>query len=423
MSTSSGEEIFRSENLLVRAVAGRDQARWTVTFDHYSNEGGLERPGFGEHFLASEGLSAIHFICRDNDWFQYEETLAACEVARAFLSSSERTLAYGSSMGAYAAIRLADAVGADAVLALAPQYSIDPNKAPWEHRWQQDGSRINWIETIDGPIRCTPIPYIVFDPKTDDLRHVDSIEQDIPVARIPLPFSRHPVTTYLYDTGLLQPLFHAALDLDGDPVRLMRENRHRRKSSAFYLAELAREQPQFRFRTAIALAERSVALQPDAPLPLFGLAEVKSRAGLHAEAFDVYDRIMAITGRDASYVCPYADARYRAGDLTGAIALAEEVCAGFPGRAHLLNWHAAFLWESGARSKAIEIQQAAIELNPHPMYVEKLRAFQAGLEAQQKPRAHISWFSRLASYLSPKSGYAPAVGLDLDRFRLKQPKT
>jgi tetratricopeptide (TPR) repeat protein len=393
------ETLYRSENLLVRTVPAGDESIWAVTFDHYRNEGGLDREGFGEEFLRERGISAIHFLCRGNDWYQYDDLLTACAAARTRLCGVRRVATYGSSMGAYAAIRMADALGATAVLALAPQYSIDPAKVPWERRWLQDGADIAWRKEIDGPIRCAAIPYVVFDPISDDLRHVEQIERDIAIHRIAIPFGRHPVTTYLSDTGLLAPLTLSVLTGEGDPIGLMRAGRARRKTSAFYLAELARAQPASRLKTAAALARRSVEIA-ESPLALLSLAQINTRSGLHEEAYAVFERIMEITGRDASYIYPYAEARHAGGDLAGALALAAEIIEALPGRAHLFNWQAGFLLESGNQEGAIASLCKAVALDPRQDYIERLKAALAfGSEpvAPSPPPPRLSaaaWFWR-----------------------------
>lgn len=377
--------LYCSDNLRVRTVPAGGSSVWAVTFDHYRNEGGLDRQGFGEDFLRQHGISAVHFLCRGNDWYQYDDLPLACAAVRAHLRGAERIATYGSSMGAYAAIRMADALGADAVLALAPQYSIDPAKVPWERRWLQDGANIQWIDAIDGPIRCAATPYVAFDPISDDLYHVEQIERDIAIHRIAIPFGRHPVTTYLSDTGLLAPLTLSVLTGEGDPIGLMRAGRPRRKTSAFYLAELARAQPATRLSTAARLAQRAVDIA-ESPLALLSLAQIQSKSGLHDDAYAVFERIMQITDRDASYIYPYAEARHVGGDLAGAIALAAEMIEAMPGRAHLLNWQAGFLLESGDQEAAIVSLCSAIALDPRSDYIGRLKeAVLSGLPPLASP--------------------------------------
>ena len=115
-------------------------------------------------------------------------------------------------MGAYAAVRFADAVGATAALALSPQYSVDPAKAPFERRWGQDQRRLRFLPALDGPIRTGIRPVIAYDPGSTDRLHADLIARDTPVQRVRLPFAGHPVGSFLQDAGLLNRLVMDTLD-------------------------------------------------------------------------------------------------------------------------------------------------------------------------------------------------------------------
>ena len=66
-------DLYRSATLCVRACPGADGTRWVVTFDNYGADASLDRPGFGEQFLRSRGLSAIVVIGAGNDWYQYPD--------------------------------------------------------------------------------------------------------------------------------------------------------------------------------------------------------------------------------------------------------------------------------------------------------------------------------------------------------------
>ena len=88
--------------------------------------------------------------------------------ARAAVPEGARVMTYGSSMGGYAALRFARALRADAILALSPQYSIDPAVVPWEDRWRQDGARIAWLPALAGPLDPNVRPLITSTCRTRD---------------------------------------------------------------------------------------------------------------------------------------------------------------------------------------------------------------------------------------------------------------
>ena len=204
--------LYRSETMAVRCVACADRTRWVVTFDNHSIGYGFDRPGFGEHFLKKEGISAIHMLGCGNDWYQYPDALEACRVARDAIDPAARRITYGSSMGGYAALRFADAVAADAVLALSPQYSIDPAVVPWERRWEEDARRSLWRPELSGSINCQSAPLILYDPTGPDRRHVDLINRDVPSTLIGIPYGGHPVASFLAEAGLLRPIVRHLVD-------------------------------------------------------------------------------------------------------------------------------------------------------------------------------------------------------------------
>ncbi|MES2815272.1 MAG: tetratricopeptide repeat protein [Pseudomonadota bacterium] len=366
------DELFRSDNVLVRRVAMADQKRWIITFDNYGIGQGFDRPGFGEDFLRHHGVSAIHVLGGGDDWYQYPEMTEAAAAIRTATSGAERVMTYGSSMGGYAALRFADALGANAVLALSPQYSLDPSVAPDERRWQQDAERIRWISAFNGPLRSPARPVVVYDPKGPDRWHGDRIGQDAPVTAIRLPFTSHPVTTYLSEAGLLSQLVFDTLNgtIDGDAIE--QQGRGRRRNSSVYLAELAQSQPASRPRTALALARRAVDAGPTSPSALLCLGQLLSRMGRHEESLTVHKRLVEVTDRLVNYMIPYGDALFAAGDVQGACAVAREVVATMPNVAHIQNWAGFMLWNAGFHDEAREAVKRAVQLHPSNTQYQKL---------------------------------------------------
>ncbi len=366
------DELYRSDNVLVRRVAMADQSRWIITFDNYGIGQGFDRLGFGEDFLRHHGVSAIHVLGGGDDWYQYPEMIEAAAAIRTATAGASRVMTYGSSMGGYAALRFADAVGAKAVLALSPQYSLDPSAAPDERRWQQDAQRIRWIPAFNGPLRSGARPVVVYDPKGPDRWHGDRIATDIPVTSVRLPFTSHPVTTYLSEAGLLSQLVFDTMDGTVNGVAVEREGRRRRRNSSVYLAELAQSQPASRPLTALALARRAVEAGPTSPSALLSLGKLLSRMGRHDEALAVHKRLAEVTDRFVNYMIPYGDALFAAGDTQGACAVAREVVAAMPNVAHIQNWAGFMLWNAGFHNEAREAVKAAVRLHPSNAQYQKL---------------------------------------------------
>ncbi len=254
--------LYASANLSVLCAATADISRWVVTFESFTTVPDVTRPAFGEEFFASRGISCIAVRCATNGWYQYDDMLTALAVIRDRLPGGVRVMTYGSSMGGYAAIRFADAVGADACLALSPQYSNDRRKVPFEWRWGQESRAIRWRPELDGPIRSRVAPVIVHDTRSEDRLQVARIARDIPVVAVPLPFSGHPATTFLNSIGMLEGLVWDVLDGRFEAEAFRVRARSLRGADPVYLSELARHQPAWRPGLGVALARAAVARAP-----------------------------------------------------------------------------------------------------------------------------------------------------------------
>jgi hypothetical protein len=233
--TGSGEderphhaELFRSADLLVREVRGFSRDALVVTFDSYTdhrdphtNYRHLDRPGFGEHFLRDRAVDAIHVMGRENNWYQYPEMPEAMAAIAKVARSYQRTIAYGSSMGGYAAIRYGGAAGAATALAISPQFSIDPAVVPFDRRWEGEAHQIDFALERSWTPPFAATSYILYDPRNLDRRHVALFAKRYGgVVPVPIPDSGHPCVLFLATCGLLQ---QAVLDVaydTFDPVAL-----------------------------------------------------------------------------------------------------------------------------------------------------------------------------------------------------------
>ena len=287
------EQIYRSADLLVRARVGYESPLCVVTFQSYTDERTLEREGFGENFLASRAVNAIHVISRDNYWFLLPDIEPALEAAAKAAAPFDRVTSYGSSMGGYAAIRLGGLAGAKTAIALSPQFSVDPSVVPFEDRWAADTKRLDYeIERRLGRKGFVGSADIFYDPTDRDARHVELYRACIDIRDVQLPRCGHPVTGFLSDVGLLQRAVLEAAEGVLDPAGFEREARERRERSPQHLATLARSARRRQdklelLRRAYQLAPRDVGY---ITLYAIGLAE----AGRRDEAMARLNEAMAI---------------------------------------------------------------------------------------------------------------------------------
>jgi pimeloyl-ACP methyl ester carboxylesterase len=105
---------------------------------------GFDMPGFGQSFLRKHGINAVHVLVSRSHWYQTPEMEGALAFIRHIAKDYHRVVTYGSSMGGYAAIKFGPEVRANAAVAISPQYSIDPAKAPFEKRFLKYFRREAW---------------------------------------------------------------------------------------------------------------------------------------------------------------------------------------------------------------------------------------------------------------------------------------
>lgn len=346
------DTLFRSGNLLVKA-ARRPGEDCIVTFDSYTDDPKLDRPAFGEEAFAQAGLPAIHVVNRRNSWYQeleWREMVAAIAAATA---PYRRVLAYGSSMGGYAALRFGKMIGATSALAISPQYSMQRDRTGFDTRWAKTVNRIRWRPELAGPLPADLPAVIVYDPAhAFDRHHVELIAHEMPVRRIALPFSGHPSGTYLGECGLLRPLALGVLAGETDFTGLLRVARDHRRNSTSYFIALARTAGPRNPERAVAFARRALDLNPTAHFTWVTLAEQLRFAGRIEEALAALGRAVVLTEEHPAMLRVLSNALYDEGrfdeaatilarslavagspDLRGQLHL-----AGFRMRGHVARW-------------------------------------------------------------------------------------
>lgn len=302
----NGQVLFRSEDVLVRHVraGATPSAVCFVTFGSYTNDYTLDREGFGEEFLRGEGIDAVHVINRDNRWYQYPEMDAALAAVAAVTITYPRVFTYGSSMGGYAALRFARAVGAATAIAISPQFSLDPRVVPFETRWQADLAAITFRE---GPVEPTERQLIFSDPKLElDAAHV-RLFAALPTetAMVNVPYAGHPVGAIMAETGVLKDALRTILGGRFDKGQVERALRARRRRSPHYYFTLARRAQERHPTVAIALLRRAVALRRESHT-LSHLATMLDLRREHEEAAPLHAEALALVPGNAYARVAYA---------------------------------------------------------------------------------------------------------------------
>ncbi len=184
---------------------------------------------FADTPVAKSGISCLGLVAKRPNWFPARNVAAAIEAAASRLARYRTRIVYGGSMGGYAAIKFSRRLAATEVLALCPQWSIDPAKCG-DHdsgyaAYFDDAMTAMGIRAGDASGRI----FLFCDPgHARDAWHRDRIiENGVAVTVVDMHASDHHVTSILAGTVNLLSLIESCRHASGDHVRQL-ANRIRR---------------------------------------------------------------------------------------------------------------------------------------------------------------------------------------------------
>lgn len=367
-----------------------------VTFDSFTDQTTLDRPGFGEGFFLNRRVPAVHVISRDNRWYQEADLPAALDAARVVTARYPRVVSYGSSMGGFAAVRFGAAAGASTAIAISPQFSIDPREAAFETRWAYHSRRIRFVHDADR-FPAVRRAYVFYDPRDPDALHADLIAARCPTERVRLPYGGHPVASFLNETGLLSEAVQTICAGSFDALACERTARARRRGSGQYLFTLAHRLALHHLETKLRLARMAVAASPADPVYRSYLGLVLERSGRWSEAEDAYRSTVEPEADRSESFEMYARALLRRGRLAEASELMARALQLSPEASRIARTHALVLLAEGRRTQGLRRLFGAIAQEPRHIH-RALREFWA-----------VSWW-RL---FGPKPGEQPGTVIHL----------
>ena len=201
----------------------------------------------GEDFFArapaeKAKTTTVGIIAKKANWYPRDSLRAVAGVLDGYVGESVRRVVYGGSMGGYAAIKHSKLLRASCVMALCPQWSIDPEEGGghdlgWSRHFlpEMRGMAIR-SDDMAGNIFLFSDP---FDPM--DRHHAKMIQSENPsVCLVPVPAVGHHVTLVFAGTQNLQDLISACTSKDEVKLnrlsRVMRKNHRVRKAGVLQLA-------------------------------------------------------------------------------------------------------------------------------------------------------------------------------------------
>jgi hypothetical protein len=263
-----------------------------VTFDPVMY--GIEQAAFGGAFLRKAGVDVIAVRKKSEHFYQPLDRERFDELTSPILARYRRRLAYGSSLGAYAALYFCTH-GMEMVIASSPRVSAHPRYGT--PHWQR---QIDFLHQAFDPEQPASSPAVViYDPR-DELDRT-FVEHEVlpawPHAQVlAVPYSGHPSNQFLAEIDFIAP-FVRSLIADTPPPAL--DRRGRKSRSGMYLNVLAthcvrRAKP----RWGRQLAERSLQVNPQQQLPLLTLGDAELALGNLDRAEELLRRFATLQPND-----------------------------------------------------------------------------------------------------------------------------
>ena len=186
-----------------------------------------------EKSLMKYDYSVLGIMPKQKSWFPAQSMQALLLAVQSLLNEFSRIVAYGGSMGGYAAIKYAKPFQVSRVVAMVPQYSIDPNEVDDRRYTDFYHPQVNAdmrIQAQDISASCEYI--VVYDPYFDlDREHYQKIQPLIAhLHTLHLPYTGHDAIAVLANSALL----HDFIEHEYDETYFYRQIRQVKKSSKFY---------------------------------------------------------------------------------------------------------------------------------------------------------------------------------------------
>jgi len=247
------------------------------------------------------GYAAIGFVAKKPNWYTGPTFGAALDFARGFAERYPKRVAYGASMGGYAAIKYSRVLETSGVLTLTPQWTIDPGECGGMPNGYEKyyNAGMKGMGITDADIAGELM--LIYDPAHRiDTYHVNTISALAPWAvRVHCHASDHHVARVISGTEVLRKLIAAAVMGDQKAafgaVSSARRLSNRRK--AIVLARAREKHTRLAWSALQGLGESGLTLfkrDSDFHLPA---AAAFSRLGDHLNAQAVLEHLSRSTVR------------------------------------------------------------------------------------------------------------------------------
>lgn len=230
------------------APSGGDKARLLVSFESTPSMREEFSPPRYPRFAERLGMAVLTVQTRRRDWFISPQTVDLATALAGLSKPYQDVTSTGFSMGAYAALMLSRVTRARRVLAVSPQFSLDPRVAPFDQGRHGKFLRIGHNMPQPQEVGDTKVEgALIYDPViATDRAHAALVAQHFPrLRRIALPYGGHPATGPLADRGQLGRVAEliSSDQLDAQMIRQVYRS-------------VRRASPRYQLNLALALSQR-----------------------------------------------------------------------------------------------------------------------------------------------------------------------
>ena len=220
-----------------------DGSRLAVSFEHGHNQmHGRFTPAHYPNYAARMGIDALSVQTAWRDWYVSDRSAALAETLERATCGYADVLCTGFSMGGYAALRYSAACHAKRVMVVSPQYSIDPEVAPFDTKRHKKFARLGHpMPRPEAHGDTTVTGLLLYDPVIGaDRAHKDLIVRAFPrLTPLALPHGGHPATGVIAAAGAIGRMVEMVAADHIDPPAIRRLHRQHRSRSDNYRLSLA----------------------------------------------------------------------------------------------------------------------------------------------------------------------------------------
>lgn len=223
--------IFEDDHIRAIYLAGESDTLVLSFGDLITRAKGLSINA--EKSLMKYNYAIVGIMPKQKSWFPASSMAALLQYLDPILSQFKNIVGYGGSMGGYAAIKYAKDFNMNRVVAMVPQYSIDPSEVEDKRYTDFYNAELNANMRIQAQDIVADCEYIiVYDPYFEnDKEHYLKIKPLIPqLHTLHLPYTGHDAIAVLANSALL----HDFIERPYDQTYFYKQIRDVKKNSKFY---------------------------------------------------------------------------------------------------------------------------------------------------------------------------------------------